>query len=93
VTLSDGLVILRCWSRDDAQLMAEAGADQAIRRYNGSHDRLGRPTPALSTADADARIDKFALNWRVFCDWDTFWRCVRHPGREVWRTGRLLWGR
>ena len=66
VTLSDGLVTLRCWSRDDAQFMAEASADPAIRRYIGSHDRLGRPSPPLSATDAEARIDKFALNWRAF---------------------------
>ena len=66
VTLSDGLVTLRCWSRDDAQFMAEASADPAIKRYNGGHDRLGRPTPPLSTTDAEARIDKFALNWHAF---------------------------
>ena len=28
--------------------------------------RLGRPTPPLSTTDAEARIDKFALNWHAF---------------------------
>jgi RimJ/RimL family protein N-acetyltransferase len=66
VTLSDGLVTLRPWSREDARFMAEASADPAIRRYNGSHDRLGRPTPPLSTTDAAARIDQFALNWRAF---------------------------
>src|SRR6516164_9408376 len=46
--------------------MAEASADPAIKRYNGGHDRLGRPTPPLSTTDAEARIDKFALNWHAF---------------------------
>lgn len=66
VTLSDGLVTLRPWSRDDARFMAEASADPAIRRYNGSHDRLGHPTPPLSTTDAEAVIDQFALNWRTF---------------------------
>ncbi|GAA4997882.1 GNAT family N-acetyltransferase [Actinopolymorpha pittospori] len=66
VTLSDGLVTLRPWSRDDARFMAEANADPAIRRYNGSHDRLGHPTPPLSTTDAEAVIDQFALNWRAF---------------------------
>jgi RimJ/RimL family protein N-acetyltransferase len=66
VTLSDDLVTLRCWSRDDAQFLAEASADPAIRRYNGSHGRLGRPSPPLSATDAEARIDKFASNWRAF---------------------------
>jgi RimJ/RimL family protein N-acetyltransferase len=46
--------------------MAEASADPGIRRYNGSHDRLGRPTPPLSTSDAEAVIDQFALKWRAF---------------------------
>ena len=66
VTLSDGLVSLRPWSRDDARFMAEASADPAIRRYNGNHDRLGHPTPPISTTDAEAVIDQFALNWRAF---------------------------
>jgi RimJ/RimL family protein N-acetyltransferase len=66
VTLTDGLVTLRPWSRDDAWFMAEASADPAIRRYNGSRDRRGHPTPPLSTTDAEAVIDQFALNWRAF---------------------------
>ncbi|MGW5365257.1 GNAT family N-acetyltransferase [Actinopolymorpha pittospori] len=66
MTLSDDLVTLRLWSRDDARFMAEASADPAIRRYNGSHDRLGHPAPPLSTADAEAAIDQFASSWRSF---------------------------
>ena len=66
VTLSDDRVTLRPWLRDDARFMAEAFADPAIRRYNGILDRLGRPSPPLSTTDAEATIDKFALNWRAF---------------------------
>src|SRR3954451_7801972 len=66
VTLSDGLVTLRPWSRDDARFMAEASADPAIRRYNGRHDRLGHPAPPLSTTDAEAVIDRIAVNWRAF---------------------------
>lgn len=66
VTLSDGMVILRPWSRDDAGFLAEASADPAIRRYNGVHDRQGFPAPPLSTTDAEAVIDEFALNWRAF---------------------------
>ena len=66
VTLSDGVVTLRSWSREDAGFMAEASADPAIRRYNGKLDRLGRPAPPLSTAAAEAVIDGFALGWRTF---------------------------
>jgi RimJ/RimL family protein N-acetyltransferase len=66
VTLSDGLVTLRPWSRDDARFMAEASADPAIQRYNGSHDRQGHPSPPLSIADAEVAIDEFAVNWRSF---------------------------
>ncbi|MGE3600759.1 MAG: GNAT family N-acetyltransferase [Dehalococcoidia bacterium] len=66
MTLSDDVVTLRPWSRDDAGFMAEAYADPAIRRYNGVLDRLGRPTPPLSIMDAEAVIDEFALNWRAF---------------------------
>ena len=32
VTLSDAVVTLRPWSRDDAPFMAEASGDPAIRR-------------------------------------------------------------
>jgi RimJ/RimL family protein N-acetyltransferase len=46
--------------------MAEAFADPAIRRYNGAHDRLGRPAPTLSIEDAEAIIDEFASSWRAF---------------------------
>lgn len=66
VTLSDDVVTLRPWSRDDAAFMAEAFADPAIRRYNGVHDRLGRPAPPLSVADAEAIIDEFASSWQAF---------------------------
>ncbi len=63
MTLSDGVVTLRPWSRDDAAFMAEAFADPAIRRYNGVLDRLGRPAPPLSIMDAEALIDEWASNW------------------------------
>jgi len=71
VSLSDGVVTLRPWSGDDAWYMAEAHADPAIRRYNGSHDRLGNPVPPLSINDAEAAIDKFADNWRAFAETGT----------------------
>ena len=66
VTLSDGHVTLRLWSRNDARFMAEASADEAIRRYNGVHDRRGRPAPPLSSRAAESAIDQFALRWREF---------------------------
>jgi RimJ/RimL family protein N-acetyltransferase len=66
VTLSDGRVTLRPWSRADARFMAEATADPAIRRYNGVHDRQGRPAPPLSILEAEATIDQFLLRWRAF---------------------------
>ena len=66
VTLSDDVVTLRPWSRDDAGFMAEAFADPAIRRYNGNLDRLGNQAPPLSVADAQSVIDGFALSWQAF---------------------------
>jgi RimJ/RimL family protein N-acetyltransferase len=66
VTLSDGRVTLRAWSRDDARFMAEAFADPATRRYNGAHDRKGHPAPPLSLLEAEAAIDGFGLGWRAF---------------------------
>ena len=66
VTLSDGRVTLRPWSRDDARFMVEANADPAIRRYNGAHDRQGHPAPPLSNLEAEATIDRFMLSWREF---------------------------
>lgn len=66
VTLSDDVVTVQPWSTRDAGFMAEASADPGVRRYNGGHDRLGRPAPIPSTADAGAVIDQFAVNWRAF---------------------------
>jgi len=66
VILSDGVVTLRPWSKDDAGFMAAAFVDPAIRRYNGVLDRLGHPAPPLSITDAAAVIDGFASNWRAF---------------------------
>lgn len=71
VTLSDSIVTLRPWSRGDAWFMADAHADPEIRRYNGSHDRLGYPAPPLSTADAEAVIDEFVVSWRAFASTGT----------------------
>jgi RimJ/RimL family protein N-acetyltransferase len=65
VTLSDDVITLRPWSRDDARFMAEAFTDPAIRRYNGVLDRLGYPAPLLTIMDAEAVIDGFASNWRT----------------------------
>lgn len=66
VTFSDGHVTLRTWREDDARFMAQASADPAIRRYNGVHDRHGRPAPPLSISEAEAAINQFASNWRAF---------------------------
>ncbi len=66
MTLSDDVVALRPWSRDDAQFMADAFADPAIRRFNGVLDRHGRPAQPLSITNAEDVIDGFASNWRAF---------------------------
>ena len=66
VTLSDDVVTLRPWSREDAGFMAEASADPAIRRYNGVLDRRGHPMPPPSTTDAEAVIEGFTSSWRAF---------------------------
>ena len=50
VTLSDDVVALRPWSRDDAGFMAEGSAAPAIRRHNGVLDRIGRLAGAPATA-------------------------------------------
>ena len=64
VTLSDGRVTLRPWSKDDAPFMAVASAEPAIRRYNGVHDQQGHPAPPLSIPEAEAAIDQFMLSWQ-----------------------------
>ena len=46
VVLSDGRIVLRPWTREDAQFLADASADPAIRQYNGAHDRYGQPDPS-----------------------------------------------
>jgi RimJ/RimL family protein N-acetyltransferase len=68
VVLADGRVTLRPWSTDDAGFMAAASEDPAIRRYNGVHDRQGRPAPPLSIGQARATIDEFGLRWREFAE-------------------------
>lgn len=66
VTLSDGQVTLRPWSREDARFMAKASADPAIRRYNGVHDRQGSPAPPLTDLEAASAIDQFVQSGREF---------------------------
>lgn len=66
MVLSDGVVTLRPWSREDAPFMAEALADPAIRRYNGALNPQGWPSPPPSVTDAEAIIDEFASSWREF---------------------------
>jgi RimJ/RimL family protein N-acetyltransferase len=59
VTLSDGVVTLRPWSKDEAAFIADATADPAIGRY--SHTG-----PPLSVTRAEAVIDEFELKWLAF---------------------------
>jgi RimJ/RimL family protein N-acetyltransferase len=66
VTLVDGTVVLRPWSGQDAWFIAEASADPAIRRYNGTLDRFGYPAAPLSTTDAKAVISEFTSSWEAF---------------------------
>lgn len=66
MSLSDDVVTLRPWSRDDAGFIADASGDAAIQRYSVPHDRRGHPGPPASITDAEATIDEFAANWRAF---------------------------
>ena len=66
VSLSDGTVTLCPWTRQDAWFLAEASADPAIRRYNGTLDRFGFPAPPLSATDAEAVISEFTSSWEAF---------------------------
>ena len=66
VVLSDGRVVLRPWTREDAQFLADASADPAIRQYNGNHDRHGHPDPIPSTAQAQTMIDEFEQHLDTF---------------------------
>ena len=64
--LSDGKLVLRSWTREDAGFLVEASADPAIRQYSGDHDRQGRPAPSPSTAQAQATIAEFREHLDVF---------------------------
>lgn len=66
VTLSDGVVTLRPWAKEDAGFMSEANADPAIRRYNGVLDRLGYPAPPMTITGAEGGIAEFEAAWRTF---------------------------
>ena len=62
VVLFDGRILLRPWTREDAQFLADASADPAIRQYNGNHDRHGQPDPVPSTSQAQMMIADFEQN-------------------------------
>jgi len=66
VVLTDGTVTLRPWRQDDAWFMAEASADPAIHRFNGTLDRLGYPAPPMSVQEAEAVIREFTSSWQAF---------------------------
>lgn len=67
--------------------MAEAHADPAIQRYNGSHDRLGNPAPSMSTADAQAVIEQLVLDW---CEFATTGKPVVAFAIQDTRSGDVL---
>src|SRR5215471_9620263 len=55
---------------------------------------LAATVQVLMTADSSGPHRQIHVELAcVCCDWDACWRCVRNPGREVRRTGRLLSGR
>lgn len=60
MTLHDGVILLRPWSRSDARFMWEASKDPLIVRYNG-------PTPE-SVAQAISVIAEIERRWRSFED-------------------------
>ena len=64
--LSDGKVVLRSWTCEDARFLVEASADPAISEFNGEHDRQGRPAPSPSTAQARATIAEFREHLEAF---------------------------
>jgi RimJ/RimL family protein N-acetyltransferase len=71
VELSDGVVTLRPWVRDDAGFLANASADPAIRRYNGTLDRLGYPAAPPSLIDAQSVIERFESDRLAFAETGT----------------------
>jgi RimJ/RimL family protein N-acetyltransferase len=48
--------------------MTQASADPEIRRYNGAHDRNGRPAPPISILQAEEALDRFTGSWREFAE-------------------------
>jgi RimJ/RimL family protein N-acetyltransferase len=59
VTLSDGVAMLRTWSRADASFLLDACADPAIQRYSIA-------APPRSIAEAAALVDRFELARQKF---------------------------
>jgi len=55
--ISDDVVVLRRWSRSDAEFIAEACNDPAIQRYS---------SPALSIGEAAELIESFGRKWTGF---------------------------
>ena len=66
VVLSDDQVVLRPWTREDAQFLVVASADPAIRQYNGDHDQHGWPAPLPTVDQAQAPIDGFNQHLDAF---------------------------
>lgn len=56
---SDDVVVLRRWSRGDAEYIAEACNDPAIQRYS---------SPALSIGEAAELIESFGRKWTGFVE-------------------------
>ena len=71
--------------------MSAASADPAIQRYNGVHDRQGRPAPPLSIFEAEAAIDQFGLGWQEFAtSGNPRGIAFAITDASIWRAGRLL---
>ncbi len=64
--LSDGKIVLRPWTLQDAGFLVEASADPAVREYNGDHDRQGWPVPPPTLAQAQATLTKFGQHLDAF---------------------------